>query len=165
MPGAENIELRCSAVLFRQRTILLVRRRSVEADDWVLPGGTPRPGESMVACARREVREETGISAEPSGVAFVLEASDRESGLHTVDLVFVATEHGARNAPAPREPGLEPHFVPLDELGRLDLRPPLCGHLRSLFSRGLPYAPYLGNLWRPPASANDQGQSLGTASA
>jgi 8-oxo-dGTP pyrophosphatase MutT (NUDIX family) len=163
VPGAENIEIRCSAIVFRQRTVLLVHRPASGADDWVLPGGTPHPGESMVACARREVREETGLSAEPSGVAFVLEASERESGIHTVDLVFLAREHGRRDSPVPVERGLEPHFVSLDELGQLDLRPPLTGHLRGLLARGAPYAPYLGNLWRPMASPNGSGRPSGTA--
>jgi 8-oxo-dGTP diphosphatase len=152
MPGAESIELRCSAILIRQRAVLLVHRAGGQTDDWVLPGGTPRPGESMAACARREVREETGISAEPTGVAFVLEANDPESGAHTVDLVFVASEHGDWRPPTCLEPGLEPQFVPLGELTEIDLRPPLSGHLRGMFSRRLPYAPYLGNLWRPPAA-------------
>jgi 8-oxo-dGTP diphosphatase len=164
MPGSDGIELRCSAILFRQRTVLLVHRTSGGADDWVLPGGAPRPGESMAACARREVREETGISAEPTGVAFVLEASEPVSGLHTVDLVFVATEHGSQHPPGCVEPGLEPRFVHVDQLHEIDLRPPLSGHLRGLFSRRLPYAPYLGNLWRPPADLDGQAGSLGASS-
>ncbi|MGB6458310.1 MAG: NUDIX domain-containing protein [Streptosporangiaceae bacterium] len=31
------------------------------ADTWALPGGTPRRAESMAACARREVQEETEL--------------------------------------------------------------------------------------------------------
>jgi len=165
MPATENIELRCSAILFRQRTVLLVHRTGGKADDWVLPGGTPRPGESMAACARREVREETGMSAEPTGVAFVVEANEAESGVHTVDLVFVAREYGSQ-ADAPRclEQGLEPQFVHVDRLNEIDLRPPLSGHLRGMFSRHLPYAPYLGNLWRPPADSDGWVGSLGESS-
>jgi len=165
MPGTEGIELRCSAILIRQRTVLLVHRTAADADDWVLPGGTPRPGESMAACARREVREETGLSAEPTGVAFVVEANEPESGLHIVDLVFTASEHGGQRAPVSAEPGLEPQFVPFDQLTEIDLRPPLSGHLRGLFMRRLPYAPYLGNLWRPSASTDGQARSLGAPSS
>jgi 8-oxo-dGTP pyrophosphatase MutT (NUDIX family) len=152
MPGPEyagHLELRCSAIVLRRRTVLLVHRTG--PGDWVLPGGTPRPGESMAACARREVREETGMLADPTGVAFVLEASEVASRRHTVDLVFVAAEHGDLAQPISAEPGLLPRFVPLDELSGIDLRPPLAGHLRGLLTRRLPYAPYLGNLWRPLA--------------
>ncbi|MGH3404168.1 MAG: NUDIX hydrolase [Streptosporangiaceae bacterium] len=162
MPGAERIELRCSAIVIRQRTVLLVHRTGGASGGWVLPGGTPRPGESMAACARREVREETGLSAEPTGVAFVVEANEPESGLHVVDLVFIAAEHGEPRAPLSAEPGLEPQFVPFDLLTEIDLRPPLSGHLRGLFFRRLPYAPYLGNLWRPVDSAGGQARPLGT---
>lgn len=153
--GADQIELRCSAVVLRQRAVLLVHRTG--PGDWVLPGGTPRRGESMAACARREVREETGLSVDPAGVAFVLEASGPASGTHTVDLVFVAADRQPQNQPGSAEPGLVPQFVPLDELSDIDLRPPLAGHLRGLQSRRLPYAPYLGNLWRPLASADGAG--------
>jgi 8-oxo-dGTP diphosphatase len=156
MPGSDRIELRCSAILLRGRSVLLVHRTSGGGDDWVLPGGTPRTGESMAACARREVREETGLSAEPTGVAFVVEAHEPSSGAHTVDLVFTAVEHGCRCTPACSEPGLEPCFVLLDQLTEIDLRPPLGGHLRGLLFRRLPYAPYLGNLWRPTARADGQ---------
>jgi 8-oxo-dGTP diphosphatase len=163
-PATASIELRCSAILFRQRTVLLVHRTSGGADDWVLPGGTPRQGESMAACARREVREETAMSAEPTGVAFVVEASETGSGAHTVDLVFVAREYGPQNSPRCVEPGPEPQFVPVAQLSEIDLRPPLSGHLRGLFSRRLPYAPYLGNLWRPPAGSDGCAPSLGESS-
>lgn len=97
--------LRCSAIVVRNQAVLLVHRVWDGGDDWVLPGGTPRPGESMAACARREVREETGIQAEPTGVAFVLEAAEPASRLRTVDLVFMAREYGCGcRKPRPRHP-------------------------------------------------------------
>lgn len=71
-PGETDV--RCSTIVFRNHDLLLVHRARDGADDWVLPGGTPRPGESMAACARRETFEETGITVEPTRVAFVLEA-------------------------------------------------------------------------------------------
>jgi 8-oxo-dGTP diphosphatase len=146
----DGTELRCSAVVVRQRTVLLVHRAGSPARDWVLPGGTPRPGESMAACARREVREETGLHVNPDRVAFVLEVLGPDSGPRTVDIVFSAADPAPGRQPEERESGLAPVFVPVDGLHELDLRPPLAGHLRAMLSRrGELYAPYLANLWRP----------------
>ena len=147
---SSGIELRCSAVVVRQRTVLLVHRVGGPARDWVLPGGTPRRGESMAACARREVREETGLDVNPDRVAFVLEVVGPDDGPRTVDIVFSATDPAPGRQPEEHERGLAPVFVPVDDLHQLDLRPPLTGHLRAMLSRrGELYAPYLANLWRP----------------
>ena len=48
--------------------MLLVRAKPAP-HDWVLPKGHIEPGETPHDCARREVREEAGIDAEP--VAFL----------------------------------------------------------------------------------------------
>jgi 8-oxo-dGTP diphosphatase len=149
MTASRDIDLRCSVVLFRGQAVLLVHRTVDGSDDWVLPGGGPRHGETMVACARRELREETGLEAEPTRVALVLEAITPDTGLHTVDLVFAATEYGPARLPESREHGLEPVFVQIDTLRDLDLRPPIAGHLRSAWASRARSAPYLGNLWRP----------------
>jgi len=143
-------DVRCSAVVFRGQEVLLVHRFREDRDDWVLPGGTPRPGESMAACARRETLEETGITAEPSRIAFVLESRGPRSGLHIVDLVFLAAPLVPGQEPASTEPDLSARFVPLGQLHQLDLRPPMAGHLRRLNARSAGQtAAYLGNLWRP----------------
>jgi ADP-ribose pyrophosphatase YjhB (NUDIX family) len=146
----DGIDLRCSAIVVRKRTVLLVHRTGNGADDWVLPGGNPRSGESMAACARREVREETGLHVNPDRVAFVLEAGGPDSGPRTVDIVFSATDPAPDREPERCERGLVPAFVPVDGIHELDLRPPLAGHLRAMLGRRSElYAPYLANLWRP----------------
>jgi len=146
----DGIELRCSAVVVRQQAVLLIHRTYDGTEDWVLPGGTPRAGESTAACARREVREETGLRVDPARVAFVLEVVGPGSGLRTLDIVFAASEAGPAMPPQTLEPGLEPVFVPVSRIQELDLRPPLAGHLRGLLGPGRDrYAPYLANLWRP----------------
>ncbi len=156
----DGIELRCSAVVVRRQCVLLVHRTRSGADDWVLPGGTPRAGESMAACARREVVEETGLQVDPSKVAFVLEVLGPDGGRRTVDIVFAATETSAGTGPEQREPGLAPAFVPVAEIGGLDLRPPLAGHIRGMLGQhGRRYAPYLANLWRPGRSGWPAGET------
>jgi 8-oxo-dGTP diphosphatase len=156
----DGIELRCSAIIVRQRSVLLIHRSYAGADDWVLPGGTPRASESMAACARREVLEETGLHVDPARVAFVLEVLGPDPGPRTVDIVFSAADSAPALQPEEREPGLEPVFVPVDEINLLDLRPPLAGHLRSMLGRrGQLYAPYLANMWRP-ARAEVQAEPL-----
>jgi 8-oxo-dGTP pyrophosphatase MutT (NUDIX family) len=150
MDQPAGLDVRCSAVVFRGQEVLLVHRVREDGDDWVLPGGTPRPGESMAACARRETLEETGIAAEPGRIAFVLESRGPQSGLHTVDLVFLAVPSVPGQEPVSPESDLSARFVPLGLLHQLDLRPPMTGHLRRLNSRSAKQtAAYLGNLWRP----------------
>jgi 8-oxo-dGTP pyrophosphatase MutT (NUDIX family) len=65
--------------------------------------------------ARRELLEETGVSADPSGVAIVAESQLPGSSRDLLDVVFIATEpvlgreHG-------REAGLVPRFVRPDQM-------------------------------------------------
>jgi len=165
----EGIELRCSAVVARQQSVLLVHRTRGDEDSWVLPGGTPRAGESMAACARREVLEETGLHVDPSRVAFVLEVLGPGGGPRTVDIVFAATGATPGAEPKQQEPGLAPVLVPVERIRRLHLRPPLAGHLCAMLGdRRRPYAPYLANMWRParsgPAASDEASAGAGTRS-
>ena len=144
-----QVDVRCSVIVFRDDTVLLVHRARDGADDWVLPGGTPRPGESMAACARRETLEETGLSADPGRIAFVLETLGPQGGRRMVDLVFLALDP-VRGEPDAQEKGTDARFVPLRMLSDMVLRPPIAGHLRALHPGGRARtAAYLGNLWRP----------------
>jgi 8-oxo-dGTP diphosphatase len=52
------------AVIFdASRRVLLIRRG--DGRGWSLPGGLMEPGETVVECLVREVREETGLDVEP----------------------------------------------------------------------------------------------------
>jgi 8-oxo-dGTP pyrophosphatase MutT (NUDIX family) len=144
------VELRCAVAITRADAVLLLRRPA--QSDWVLPGGRPRQHESMGSCARREVREETGLDVHPSRCALVLEVNDPIARRRIVELVFVADEFDT-NAPVHSEPGRQAVWVGFDDLKDVALRPPIGGYLRQVARRRETYARYLGNMWRPASSA------------
>lgn len=66
-PRANSLVPAASAIVTDSAgRILLQRRRDNEM--WALPGGVMELGESLGACAAREVREETGFTVEPIGI-------------------------------------------------------------------------------------------------
>jgi 8-oxo-dGTP diphosphatase len=145
-------DVRCSVIVQRNHAVLLVHRTRDGLDDWVLPGGTPRDGESVAACARRELLEETGLSANPSQVALVVESAPPGASRRLLDIVFLAAEPVLGRAHS-QEQGLEPRFVTPGELSGLDLHPALAGHLHRLLDPGPRlHAPYVSNLWRQAES-------------
>jgi len=102
------------AIVVRDGKVLVARR----ADDrhlggtWEFPGGKIEDGEEPEAAARRELREETGLTAndlEPL-IVFVHDYPDRRLRFHA----FVARE-------ATGEPGSEWTFMSSSELGKLEM--------------------------------------------
>jgi 8-oxo-dGTP diphosphatase len=156
--GADEtlVDLRCSMIIFRRDDVLLLHR--ADADEWVLPGGRPRPGESMVSCARREVREETGLSIIPGRCALVLEVAAPDRGSHIVELVFLAAPVVTDYTLHEGEPGRVPVWMPLSDIASIPLRPPIGGHLPSFVRDSRASAAYLGNVWRP-AGVDDTSHS------
>jgi 8-oxo-dGTP pyrophosphatase MutT (NUDIX family) len=66
-PKPNSIKPAAAVALFDgDGRILLLRRQ--DNDQWTMPGGTMDFGESLVECAVREVREETGFDIEISGL-------------------------------------------------------------------------------------------------
>ena len=67
-----------AVVWHRDRILLVRRRRPPQAGHWGFPGGHIRPGETLREAARRELREETGIDAEPGEPFTALDLIDRD---------------------------------------------------------------------------------------
>ena len=117
-PGEDSdeslVDLRCSVVVVRAGEVLLLHRTGGDRDDWVLPGGRPREGESLSGCASREAREETGLEINPTRCAFVLEVIDPKERTRTVEVVFLGSVLGpATGRSLAGEPGAAPNGCPV----------------------------------------------------
>jgi 8-oxo-dGTP diphosphatase len=123
--------VRVAAVVERRGALLLVRHQKPDRDPyWVLPGGRLEPGETIPACAVRELSEETGLEAAFSGVLYVSEFL--REGRHTIDVVVKMALEGGGKAVLGSDPEVAPdaeptlaevRWVDVDELREIDLLP------------------------------------------
>lgn len=68
------------AVVIRESRVLLIRRANPpDIGRWGFPGGKIEMGETVEACALRELREETGIAGQALRVLTAVDAFDRAS--------------------------------------------------------------------------------------
>jgi 8-oxo-dGTP diphosphatase len=115
-----------SAALFRDGKVLLIKRSTAPfAGLWSLPGGLIEPGETAEAAARREVREETGLSADIAGLAGVHDVMVHGHDGMLAAHYLLATYFGRPGPGYPRagsDVG-EARLVPLAEIGALPLTP------------------------------------------
>ena len=112
-----------SAALFRDRSVLLVRRgKAVARGLWSLPGGRIEPGETARAAAEREVREETGLATSLLDIVEVHDVIARAEGGRLLSHYVIAVFYG-RASGEPRAGGdaASARFVPIDELEHLSL--------------------------------------------
>lgn len=105
-------------VCLRGDAVLLIRRGTPPRQgEWSLPGGRIEPGERAVDAALRELREETGVEAEITGLIDVVDGLFPEAGRH-----YVLIDYAARwlaGEPAAGDDALEARFVALDEVEAL----------------------------------------------
>ncbi len=105
-------------VCLRGDSVLLIRRGTPpRLGEWSLPGGRIEPGERAVDAALRELREETGVEAEITGLIDVVDGLFPEAGRH-----YVLIDYAARwvsGEPVAGDDALEGRFVALDEIESL----------------------------------------------
>ena len=105
-------------VCLRGDSVLLIRRGTPpRLGEWSLPGGRIEPGERAVDAALRELREETGVEAEITGLIDVVDGLFPEAGRH-----YVLIDYAARwvsGEPVAGDDALEARVVALDEIESL----------------------------------------------
>jgi ADP-ribose pyrophosphatase YjhB (NUDIX family) len=144
------MKVRVVVILLRGAEILLMKHRRLGLSYWVLPGGGIKEGETVAACARREMLEETGLEVNLGKLVYVADVISPDRRKHTVNLFFlgeiVGGESGGTPAKTLGEHLDEPQWFPLDHLPTL--YPPIGDRVREDAQRGFPEgAVYLGNLW------------------
>lgn len=77
--------------------ILLIRRRN-PPHGWALPGGFVDYGETLEDAATREAFEETGLKVDLVRQFHAYSDPARDSRMHTVTMVFIATAEGSPRA-------------------------------------------------------------------
>ncbi|NMG58922.1 NUDIX hydrolase [Geitlerinema sp. P-1104] len=80
-----------------QRPLVLIERLNPPYG-WALPGGFVDYGESVETAARREAKEETGLTVELVELFHVYSNPDRDPRKHTLSVVFLATACGTPQA-------------------------------------------------------------------
>ncbi len=119
MPSPLPAPVPCVGVVcLRGDEVLLIRRGTPpRLGEWSLPGGRIEPGERAVDAALRELREETGVTAEITGLLDVVDGIFPESARH-----YVLIDYAARwlsGEPTAGDDALEARFVRPDEVEAL----------------------------------------------
>jgi mutator protein MutT len=121
------------ALVFRDDRLLVTRRRldTHLGGFWEFPGGKLEPGESLEACAEREVLEETGVVCHARGRRRPIshEYPERHVEIHPVECDWL------RGEPVAREVS-EAVWVPRSRLGELEFPPANAGLLKELSRPG-----------------------------
>ena len=101
-------------VCLRGDEVLLVRRGTPpRLGEWSLPGGRIEYGERAIDAARRELMEETGVTADLHGVLDVVDGLFPEIERHYVLIDFLAT--WVFGQPRAGDDAAEARFWPIEE--------------------------------------------------
>jgi len=128
--------LGCLAVVRRGDRVLLAQRSvPPSAGKWGFPGGMQELGETAHDCARRELKEETGIEADPVAILTVLDAIRRDDAgrvraHYTLVCVLLDWREGDGE---PIEDALALGWFTVDEAETLDTFPDAVPVMRLVF--------------------------------
>jgi ADP-ribose pyrophosphatase len=91
----QNPILAVGAIVFNDQCVLLVKRGNPPArDEWAIPGGSVKLGETLKQAAEREVVEETGITIRTGKPVYSFEVIDRDEAGKVLFHYFIVDLEG-----------------------------------------------------------------------
>lgn len=143
----KEIRIRVAVVIIEDGKILLVRHHKEGRKYWLLPGGGVDYGETLVECAKRELREEANLEVEIGDLLFINESIPPDQHRHVLNLYFRGRIVGG-SLRIGQEAILDAiEFVDLSQLDSLALYPNVKQEIQALDAGIKPKVLSLGNRW------------------
>jgi ADP-ribose pyrophosphatase len=136
-PGKPRVAV--GAVVFKEESVLLVRRGQPPAEDlWAIPGGSVEIGETLQEAAEREILEETGIQIRALKPIYTFDVIDRDTAgkvrFHYV-IVDLAADY-IMGEPAAGDDALEARWVSAREINDLEVSVTTLKLLKTMYGFG-----------------------------
>lgn len=132
------MNVRPSAIIFKDNTILTLRYCYGGQEVFGLPGGNPDPGECLTDALARELHEELGIEAQIGAMVFCGEVIWQEINKETLHMVFHAKVAAGIPALNPiHTTALEIAWIPVNQVESKLLYPNVGKQIVGLFNKAL----------------------------
>lgn len=140
--------VRAAAIIQRGNSILMVRHEKGDSSYWLLPGGGVDLGETLHEAVIRELKEEVSLEVHPGAMVFVSESIAPDHSRHMIQCCFLTEIVSGEVALGIDERVVEAAFVSAEELGDLEVHPPLNNELIDGIRNGFDTnASYITNRW------------------